>query len=243
MGAERTEGGRAASLWIRQTARRSRPDAGRGPIGLQAMSSTHEIAHDDVVRTHEDAAANERPPLLVLDPLLAFLDAAGLGEGEPKIAVVGDGHSNVTYAVRRGDAEFVLRRPPRPPLPPSAHDVLREARVISALAGRARVPKVYAVCDDEQVIGAPFYVMEKVDGLVVTDTSLTRSTHWRTAGGSARRWSTRSSSFMPSTGRPQGSRASASRPATSNVRSAGSWACGTSTRRARSTPSRRWRTG
>ncbi len=133
------------------------------------MSSTHEIAHDDVVRTHEDAAANERPPLLVLDPLLAFLDAAGLGQGEPKIAVVGDGHSNVTYAVSRGDAEFVLRRPPRPPLPPSAHDVLREARVISALEGRARVPKVYAVCDDERVIGAPFYVMEKVDGLVVTD--------------------------------------------------------------------------
>ena len=63
---------------------------------------------------------------------------------------------------------MVLRRPPRGPLPPSAHDVLREARVLSALAGRARVPAVLAVCDDESVIGAPFYVMERVEGHVVT---------------------------------------------------------------------------
>jgi aminoglycoside phosphotransferase (APT) family kinase protein len=64
--------------------------------------------------------------------------------------------------------EFVLRRPPRPPLPPSAHDVLREARVLRALAGQARVPEVLAVCDDEAVIGCPFYVMERVGGHVVT---------------------------------------------------------------------------
>ena len=130
--------------------------------------STHEIAHDDVVRTHDEAAANERPPLLVIEPLLAFLDAAGLGSGEPDIATVGEGHSNVTFAITRGDASFILRRPPRPPIPPSAHDVLREARVIRALEGHARVPRVFAVCDDVDVIGAPFYVMEQVDGLVVT---------------------------------------------------------------------------
>jgi aminoglycoside phosphotransferase (APT) family kinase protein len=130
--------------------------------------SIHEIASDDVVRSHEEGALNERPPLLVLDPLLAFLDAVGLGSGEPEVQPVGDGHSNVTYLVTRGDAEFVVRRPPRGPLPPSAHDVLREARVLRGLEGRARVPKVLAVCDDEAVIGAPFYVMEKVEGLVVT---------------------------------------------------------------------------
>jgi aminoglycoside phosphotransferase (APT) family kinase protein len=130
--------------------------------------STHEIAHDDVVRTHEQAAGNERPPLLVVEPLLEFLDAAGLGDGEPEIATVGEGHSNVTFAIRRGEASLIVRRPPRPPIPPSAHDVLREARVIGALEGRARVPRVYAVCDDESVIGAPFYVMERVEGLVVT---------------------------------------------------------------------------
>lgn len=130
--------------------------------------SIHEIASDDIARTHDEAAGNEREPLLVLEPLLGILDSAGLGSGEPEISPVGEGHSNVTYLFRRGGAEFVLRRPPRGPLPPSAHDVLREARVLTALAGRARVPQVLAVCDDEQVIGSPFYVMEKVEGHVIT---------------------------------------------------------------------------
>src|ERR1700759_2978483 len=121
------------------------------------------IAPDDVVRTHAEGAANERPPLLVLEPLLAFLDAHGLGDGEPEIAAIGDGHSNATYLFERGGARFVLRRPPPAPIPPSANDMLREARVLSALAGRARVPEVLAVCDDESVIGAPFYVMEMVE--------------------------------------------------------------------------------
>ena len=130
--------------------------------------SIHEIASDDVVRSHAEGALNERPPLIVIEPLLAFLDGLGLGDGEPELGPVGDGHSNVTYLVSRGGAEFVLRRPPRGPLPPSAHDVLREARVLRALEGRARVPKVLGVCDDTAVIGSPFYLMEKVDGLVVT---------------------------------------------------------------------------
>jgi aminoglycoside phosphotransferase (APT) family kinase protein len=128
----------------------------------------HEIAPDDIVRTHEEAAAGTRPPLLVLDPLLSFLDEQGLGEGEPDIRPIGDGHSNATYLFERGGARFVLRRPPRPPIPPSANDMLREARVLRGLEGRARVPRVLAVCDDEAVIGAPFYVMEMVEGFVVT---------------------------------------------------------------------------
>ncbi|MGZ6641995.1 MAG: phosphotransferase family protein [Solirubrobacteraceae bacterium] len=127
-------------------------------------------APDDVVRTPEEGAANDREPLLVLEPLRAFLAARGLaGErDEPSVTPVGDGHSNVTYAVDCGEHELIVRRPPRGPLPPSAHDVLREARVLSALNGRARVPRVLAVCDDESVIGAPFYVMERVAGHVVT---------------------------------------------------------------------------
>ena len=65
---------------------------------------------------------------------------------------------------------MVLRRPPRPPLPPSAHDVLREARLLRALEGTpARVPRVLAVCDDESVLGVPFYVMEEIEGTVITD--------------------------------------------------------------------------
>ena len=128
----------------------------------------HTIAPDDIVRTHEEGAQNERDPLLVTEPLEAFLDEHGIGDGPIEAEPVGEGHSNVTFVVRRGDAEVVLRRPPRGPLPPSAHDVLREARVIGALQGKARVPGVLAVGDDEQIIGAPFFVMDKVEGHVVT---------------------------------------------------------------------------
>lgn len=128
------------------------------------------MSPDDVVASHAEAAANERPPLLVLEPLEEFLDAHGLGSGPIEVAPIGEGHSNVTYVVRRGDWEAILRRPPRPPWPPSAHDVLREARLLSALAPTAaRTPRVMAVGDDEAVIGAPFYVMEKVDGHVITN--------------------------------------------------------------------------
>ncbi len=61
-----------------------------------------------------------------------------------------------------------MRRPPRGPLPPSAHDVLREARVLRALAGRVPVPEVLAVCEDPAVIGAPFYVMPRLGGVVMS---------------------------------------------------------------------------
>jgi aminoglycoside phosphotransferase (APT) family kinase protein len=132
-------------------------------------SRYHAIAPDDVVRTHEQGAANSRAPLLVLDPLAEFLDKRGLGEGSIEVEPAGEGHSNVTYLLRRGGREMILRRPPRPPLPPSAHDVLREARVLTALRDHARVPQVLTVCDDEAVIGAPFYVMERVLGHVVTN--------------------------------------------------------------------------
>jgi aminoglycoside phosphotransferase (APT) family kinase protein len=130
--------------------------------------SPHAIAADDIVRTPQEAGARE--PLLVLDPLVRWLDAHGLGAGEPEIEPIGDGHSNVTYGLRRGAAELVIRRPPRGPLPPSAHDVLREARVLRALEGRAPVPRVLAECDDPAVTGAPFYVMERIEGEVIADT-------------------------------------------------------------------------
>jgi aminoglycoside phosphotransferase (APT) family kinase protein len=126
------------------------------------------IAPDDIVLTSADAQRNSRPPLLVLEPLAEFLDEHGLGEGEIEAIPIGDGHSNVTYLIVRGDAEMVLRRPPRPPLPPSAHDVLREARLLRALQDTpARVPAVLAVCEDSDTIGSPFYVMEKIEGDVI----------------------------------------------------------------------------
>ena len=126
-------------------------------------------APDDIVATHAEAERNERVPLLVLEPLAAFLDEHGLGSGPITAEPVGDGHSNVTYLVRREGREVVVRRPPRPPLPPSAHDVLREARLLRAIQGTAaRVPEILAMCDDEAVIGAPFYVMERIRGEVIT---------------------------------------------------------------------------
>jgi aminoglycoside phosphotransferase (APT) family kinase protein len=126
------------------------------------------IAPDDIVANARQAQANSRPPLLMLEPLGAFLDEHGIGEGEIRATPIGDGHSNVTYLIERGPAEVVLRRPPRPPLPPSAHDVLREARLLQALRDTpARVPEVLAVCADPETVGAPFYVMERVPGEVI----------------------------------------------------------------------------
>jgi aminoglycoside phosphotransferase (APT) family kinase protein len=121
-----------------------------------------------IVHTPEEAKSLDKPPLLILRPLEAFLDEHGLGQGDITADPVGEGHSNVTYVVARRGGEWVLRRPPRPPLPPSAHDVLREARLLRALEPTSvRVPKVVATCDDETVIGAPFYVMERVHGTVI----------------------------------------------------------------------------
>jgi aminoglycoside phosphotransferase (APT) family kinase protein len=125
------------------------------------------IAADDIVRSFDEVEEGAREPLLVLDPLLEFLDAHGLGSGDAEVEPIGEGHSNVSFGVTRGDLRLVLRRPPRGPLPPSAHDVLREARVQSALAGRVPVAEVLAVCEDPGVIGAPFYVMARLDGVVM----------------------------------------------------------------------------
>jgi aminoglycoside phosphotransferase (APT) family kinase protein len=123
----------------------------------------------DVVDTPQEAAELELAPLVVRRPVEAFLDEHRIGSGEISVERVGEGHSNITFLVKRGDARVVLRRPPRPPLPPSAHDVLREVRLLRALeATPARVPRVLAACDDESLLGVPFYVMEEVRGTVIT---------------------------------------------------------------------------
>ena len=102
--------------------------------------------------------------------LEAYLDAF-VPPGEPaRLTRIGDGASNLTFLVERGGGSVVLRRPPPPPLPPSAHDVVREARLQLALAEQGvRVPRVLAVCEDLELIGAPFYLMETLEGAVITD--------------------------------------------------------------------------
>jgi aminoglycoside phosphotransferase (APT) family kinase protein len=95
-----------------------------------------------------------------------------LPELEPpfRFTRVGEGQSNLTF--RLDDAAghaVVLRRPPLGEILASAHDMEREHRILSGLASAgARVPQPLAVCDDPDVTGAPFYVMEHVDGLIVT---------------------------------------------------------------------------
>ena len=125
----------------------------------------------DVVDTPEEARGEDLPPLIVREPLEAYLAAQGLGDGRVEPERIGEGHSNVTYLLRQGDqARLVLRRPPRPPLSPSAHDVLREARLLAALQGtQVRVPPVLDACDDESILGVPFYVMERLEGTVIID--------------------------------------------------------------------------
>lgn len=111
------------------------------------------------------------PPLVVEEKIEAFLDARGLGSGPVAATRIGDGGgSNFTFLLERDGERFVLRRPPRPPLPPSAHDMVREARLQDAVraGGFARLPEIVAVCEDEAVIGVPFYVMRFLDGHVIT---------------------------------------------------------------------------
>lgn len=125
----------------------------------------------EVVATRRDAEALTSPPLLVLEAVTDFLDQHGIGRGELAWQRIGDGQSNVTYRIRRGHEEVVLRRGPRPPLPQSTHDMVREARIQQLLRPHGvPVPEVLAVCEDESLIGVPFYLMEALTGVVITDT-------------------------------------------------------------------------
>ncbi|CAN7468782.1 phosphotransferase family protein [Phenylobacterium sp. LjRoot219] len=89
-----------------------------------------------------------------------------LGSGPLAAELIHGGFSNVVISLDRGGPEtMVLRRPPTVPPPGSERTVLREARVLAALDGTpAPHPRCYGVCDDDAVIGAPFYVMERVSG-------------------------------------------------------------------------------
>ena len=95
-----------------------------------------------------------------------------LGVGEIQVERASAGHSNVTFFLDAGGRRLVLRRPPRGPFSPGAHDVLREYRILHALEEfEVRVPQVVLACDDPGVIGAPFYVMERIDGVVADATT------------------------------------------------------------------------
>jgi aminoglycoside phosphotransferase (APT) family kinase protein len=125
---------------------------------------------EPIVRDPAEAAALEHGAAIVLGPLREFLDAAGLGDGEIEAAELGDGHSNLTFLLRRGEERLVLRRPPRGELSASANDVLREARVLAALEStEVPAPRVLARCEDPAVIGSPFFVMSYIPGHAIND--------------------------------------------------------------------------
>jgi aminoglycoside phosphotransferase (APT) family kinase protein len=102
------------------------------------------------------------PPGIDLHALERYLDAPLEAE------LISGGRSNLTYRLRSGPQTWVLRRPPLGHRLPTAHDMEREYTVLRALADSpVPVPRVIALCEDEAVIGAPFYLMEHVEGRIV----------------------------------------------------------------------------
>ncbi len=93
---------------------------------------------------------------------------AGVPEGELEVRQFPSGASNLTYLVKIGDWEAVLRRPPLGPVPPKAHDMGRESRILMKLHDAFPLaPKPYFFTGDESIIGAPFYVMERREGVTI----------------------------------------------------------------------------
>ncbi|MFD7812654.1 phosphotransferase family protein [Streptomyces sp. NPDC059785] len=118
--------------------------------------------------------SEDHPPGLDPDRLRGLLmrERPGLVSGPLTGRLIEGGRSNLTYEVTDGTARWVVRRPPLGHVLATAHDMRREHRVISALHETAvPVPRTVLLCEDEDVLGAPFYVMEFVEG-----------TPYRTAG-------------------------------------------------------------
>src|SRR3954464_15733008 len=89
-------------------------------------------------------------------------------DGELSAHLLAGGKSNLTYEVTDGSSWWIVRRPPLGHVQATAHDMGREYTAMSALAGTdVPVPQTYAHCDDPEVLGAPFYVMERVDGCAI----------------------------------------------------------------------------
>lgn len=109
------------------------------------------------------------PDLEVLERYLQGVLRDG-PDGPLSASLIGNGRSNPTYRLSDGRRHWVLRRPPYGHVLPTAHDMRREYTVIAALASsRVPVPRALHMCEDESVLGAPFYLMELIDGRFVGD--------------------------------------------------------------------------
>jgi aminoglycoside phosphotransferase (APT) family kinase protein len=112
---------------------------------------------------------SEDPPGVDSTALRSYLDAEhpGLAKDALRAELIMGGRSNLTYVVTDGRSDWVLRRPPLGHVLATAHDMGREFRVLSALAASpVPVPRTVLLCTDESVLGAPFYLMERVEGTV-----------------------------------------------------------------------------
>jgi aminoglycoside phosphotransferase (APT) family kinase protein len=113
---------------------------------------------------------------IALDPLAEYL--RGRIEGAEQGIVLDqfpNGHSNLTYLLRIGGREYVLRRPPLGPVAPKAHDMVREYHVLRAVHPHyPEAPRPLVVCEDAAVLGAPFFVMERRHGVVLREATPTR---------------------------------------------------------------------
>ncbi len=111
-------------------------------------------------------------PGLRLEPLLRHVaDRLGLDPDLPvTVRFLAGGRSNLSYVLTQGERSWVVRRPPLGHVMPTAHDMRREYAVLSGLAGVGfPVPRPLVLCDDATVTGAPFVLMEYVDGRVIGD--------------------------------------------------------------------------
>ena len=181
--------------------------------GVPGMTQAEELGFNDptaqrLQRITTGADAEIVGPMLaeiLYDPRWASCD----------VALISGGKSNLTYRVACDAGEVILRRPPLGHILPTAHDMGREYRVMTALANTAvPVPRTFHLGDAESPLGAPFYLMERVVGHVCRN-SLPPATpsHRRTAAGWARRSSMPWGIFMPSSPAPLGWRSSAVRRA------------------------------
>lgn len=120
--------------------------------------------------TAADAPVALQPDELDVEALSAYLRSASPElQGELAYARFTAGHSNLTYLVRAGSREFVLKRQP-PGASGSAHDMSREHRVLSALHGRYPLsPRPLLLCQDRSILGGDFVVMERLHGIIIRD--------------------------------------------------------------------------
>jgi acyl-CoA dehydrogenase len=107
------------------------------------------------------------------EPLGQYLKGLGLARGPIELSQLTGGQSNPTYKISVGNEHYVLRKKPSGVLLPSAHAIDREFRVMKALADTdVPVPHMLAYCEDENIIGTTFFIMEYLDGRIFEDQSL-----------------------------------------------------------------------